>query len=103
MCIKCELTFSHSVELNIHTRTFHQESEVIQFNCTECSQEERTEEAIVNRIETKHSTILSPAKISQSGPPPRSEKHNATKYHCTECSQEEKTEENIVKHIETKH
>ena len=45
LCIKCELTFSHNIELNIHTRTFHKEPpEVMRYHCTECSQEAKTEE-----------------------------------------------------------
>ena len=79
MCVKCELTFSHSVELNIHHRTFHQETlQVPQFHCTECSHEENTEEDIVKHIETKHPTILSPAKISQPIPAPRRREPNVT-------------------------
>ena len=99
MCVKCELTFSHNIELNIHTRTFHKEPpEVMRYHCTECSQEAKTEEDIVKHIETKHAAILSPVKISKPVPDP-----NVTKYHCPECSQEEKSEEDIVKHIETRH
>ena len=104
MCIKCELSFSHNIELNIHTRTFHKEpAEVMRYHCTECSQEAKTEEDIIKHIETKHFTIWSPAKISQPVPAPHRKKPNVTKYHCPECNKEDKSEEDILKHIETRH
>ena len=100
MCITCEFIFSHSIELNIHTRTFHRDTpELLQYHCTECSHEEKTEESIVKHIETKHSTILSPAKICQPAPAPCSRKL----IKCTECSYQGELEEDVIRHIETKH
>ena len=78
MCQECRLTFSHSVELNIHNRTFHKEDintpQVLQYQCTECSHGEHKEEDIIKHIEAKHTTILSPAKITKPTPAPRNNK-----------------------------
>ena len=42
MCSKCKLTFGHNVELNIHNRTYHNETpHILQYHCTECNQEEK--------------------------------------------------------------
>ena len=66
MCSKCKLTFSHNVELNIHNRTYHKESPpILQYHCTECNQEAKTEEDIIKHIETKHNDILRPAQVKQ--------------------------------------
>ena len=92
MCKDCEITFSHSVELNIHSRTFHKEvttsSKVLQFQCTECSHGERKEEDIIKHIETKHTAILSPANITKQVPSkkkPSVTKHEEYVHKCDKC------------------
>ena len=95
MCQVCELTFSHSVELNVHKRTFHKEDttspEVMQYQCTECNHGEKKEENIIKHIETKHSKILSPAKITKQVPPTSKKKptvinHEDNVHNCNKCA-----------------
>ena len=107
MCSKCKLTFGHTVELNIHNRTYHKEPpQVLQFHCTECSQEEKTEEDIIKHIETKHTDILRPALVKQ---PTRTHKTAEDpsppkkQFHCPICSFQNPAEAEITKHIESKH
>ena len=111
MCVTCEKTLSHSVELNIHTRTYHKETKTsdqakpitsrtektscqipqnLKYKCTECKHQEEKEEDLIQHIETKHAAILSPAKISK-------------QFKCTECSHKENERDNIIKHIEMRH
>ena len=67
MCVTCKKTFSHNVELNIHTRTYHKENtkpdqarpvitqtekpcplpQSLEFKCTECIHQEEKEEALI--------------------------------------------------------
>ena len=125
MCITCEKTFSHSVEMNIHTKTYHKENttpdqarpvasqaekpctipQAPEYKCTECSHQEEKEEALIQHIESKYRAILSPAKVTRPIPAPSKKNVNVTKhmFQSSKCDHCEDSENNLIKHIENEH
>ena len=118
MCIVCEKTFGHNLELHIHTKTFHKQDNKSQssknkksipheeeqilhdlpYKCTECKYQQESRDELIKHIETNHASILSPAKISRPVPAPR-----RLRFKCTECNHREKTEADTIRHIESVH
>ena len=125
MCVTCEKTFSHNVELNIHTGTYHKDNtkpeqarpvttkpekpcpipQSLEYKCTECSHQEEKEELLIQHIESKHAAILSPAKVARPVPAPRRKNVNVTKhiFMCYKCDNQETSEDNLKRHMESRH
>ena len=112
MCMLCRKTFGHNLELHIHTKTFHRQenesqkparkkenvSEVarqkqpdLPFKCTECKYQQENGEELIKHIETKHASILSPAKVIKPIPAPRKKEIKET------------SEDDVIRHMERGH
>ena len=112
MCTFCGKTFGHKLGLYIHTKTFHKQKNESQrpaqnkenltevevqnkldlpFKCTECKYQDKNREELIKHIETKHASILSPAKVIKPIPAPRK---NEIK---------EIYEDDVITHMERRH